>query len=227
MKAWQSASSLEHVKYNHFRETYILDVDEWDVNTHDAIDAYDCWVMMTMNDAGSGSSHRCQVISVSATTLMILTKNHAEIWTTCHAGCQMSVRVENWRSWGLRLGREGNGSIEFRNSGQEECNQLGVPFFYLFSFLFHSSLHDWISTRYKWRHHGFLPPLDRSQVEVEFPSAPDPPKGYRTVPICSGTSEFVWVRMWHDCIMLSFHSFPFLLYSVCSPAGLRLKRWIL
>ena len=43
-----------------------------------------------------------------------------------------------------------------------------------------------------------------SQVKVDFPRAPDPPKGYRTVPIGSGTFELVRVRTRHDCIMLSF-----------------------
>jgi len=43
-----------------------------------------------------------------------------------------------------------------------------------------------------------LPPPDISQWEVEFPHAPNPPKGYRTVPISSGTFEFVRVRTQHD-----------------------------
>jgi hypothetical protein len=30
--------------------------------------------------------------------------------------------------------------------------------------------------QYKWRQHGFLPPLKTSQVEVEFPREPDPQK---------------------------------------------------
>jgi hypothetical protein len=46
-----------------------------------------------------------------------------------------------------------------------------------FSLFFSSSL-LWISTQYKWRRHGFLPPLHLSQVEVEFPHALDPPKGH-------------------------------------------------
>jgi hypothetical protein len=49
-----------------------------------------------------------------------------------------------------------------------------------------------------------LPPPDLSQWEVEFPRAPDPPKGYCTVQIGSGTFEFVRVRTRHDCLMLSF-----------------------
>jgi hypothetical protein len=44
------------------------------------------------------------------------------------------------------------------------------------SLLFTSSL-LWISAQYKWRLHGFLPPPEISQVEVEFPRAPDLPKG--------------------------------------------------
>jgi len=36
---------------------------------------------------------------------------------------------------------------------------------------------------------------------------PDPPTGYHTVPIGSGTFAFVRVRTRHDCLMLSFLSF--------------------
>jgi len=49
-----------------------------------------------------------------------------------------------------------------------------------------------------------LPPPDLSEWEVEFPCALDPPKGYRTVPVGSGTFESVRVRTRHDCLMLSF-----------------------
>jgi hypothetical protein len=63
-----------------------------------------------------------------------------------------------------------------------------------------------------------------SQVEVDFPRAPDPPKGYRTVPIGSGTYDFVRVRTRHECLILPSVFFPFLLYGLCSPGGLRLKR---
>jgi hypothetical protein len=45
------------------------------------------------------------------------------------------------------------------------------------SVYFFTSLLHWISAQYKWRRHGFLPPPETSQVEVEFPRAPDPPKG--------------------------------------------------
>jgi hypothetical protein len=46
----------------------------------------------------------------------------------------------------------------------------GFTLFTLFTFL-------WISAQYKWRRHGFLPPPETSQVEVEFPRAPNPPRG--------------------------------------------------
>jgi len=36
-----SASALELGKYNHYRKAYVLDVDEGDVTSHDAIDVYD------------------------------------------------------------------------------------------------------------------------------------------------------------------------------------------
>jgi len=49
-----------------------------------------------------------------------------------------------------------------------------------------------------------LPPPDLSQWEVEIPRAADPLKGNCTVPIGSGTFEFVRVRTRHDCLMLSF-----------------------
>jgi len=35
----------------------------------------------------------------------------------------------------------------------------------------------WISAQYKWHRHGFLPILETSQVEVEFPHAPNQPWG--------------------------------------------------
>jgi len=95
---------------------------------------------------------------------------------------------------------------ELRTGGKLSIGR-SFRLFLLFSSLLHTLLLLWISAQYKWRRHGFLPPPDHSQVEVEFPRAPDPPKGYRTVPIGSGTFESVRVRTRHDCLMLSF---PFL-----------------
>jgi hypothetical protein len=53
-----------------------------------------------------------------------------------------------------------------------ETGSLLKVFLFLFSLLFFSPL--WISARYKWRQHGLLPP----PLAVEFPRAPDPPKGH-------------------------------------------------
>jgi hypothetical protein len=77
------------------------------------------------------------------------------------------------------LGSGGNGSIELRNSVLEESYQLGVPFF-CFSLLFSSPYFvtsldlgpvQMASAR-------VLPPPDLSEWEVEFPHAPDAPKGH-------------------------------------------------
>ena len=57
-----------------------------------------------------------------------------------------------------------------------------------------TSLLLWISAQYKWRRHGFLAPPEISQVEVEFPRAPDPPNGYHMVLIGCGTYGFVHLR---------------------------------
>jgi hypothetical protein len=83
----------------------------------------------------------------------------------------------------------------------EDCVTLDVPS--LSSLLF-TSLLLWISAQYKWRWHGFLPPLEMSQVEVEFPHAPDPPNGYQTVLISCGTYEFVRLCTLNGCLIVSF-----------------------
>ena len=80
-----------------------------------------------------------------------------------------------------------------------------------------SSLLVWISAQYKWRRHGFLPPAEISQVEVEFPRAPGPPNGYHTVLIGCGTYGFVRLLTLNGCLIVSF---PFLLwYEIMQPRG--------
>jgi hypothetical protein len=54
--------------------------------------------------------------------------------------------------------------------GLEEWDWMFYGGLTLFTFL-------WISAQYKWCRHGFLPPPGTSQVEVEFPRAPNPPRG--------------------------------------------------
>jgi hypothetical protein len=95
----------------------------------------------------------------------------------------------------------------------------------LFSSLLFTSLLLWIPAQYKWRLHGFLPPPETSQVEVEFPCAPDPPNGYHMVLIGCETYGFVCLRTLNSDLIVSF---PF--YSctgLCSPGGLHLKRGIM
>jgi hypothetical protein len=67
-----------------------------------------------------------------------------------------------------------------------------------------TSLLLWISAQYKWRGHGFLPPPEISQVEVEFPRAPDLPNGYHMVQIGCGTYGFVRLPTLNGCLIVSF-----------------------
>jgi len=91
---------------------------------------------------------------------------------------------------------------------------LDVP---SFSSLLFCLLLLWILAQYKWRRHGFLPPPEISQVEVEFPRAPDPPNGYHMVQIGCGTYGFVRVRTLNGCLIVFF---PYLLlYGLMQPRG--------
>jgi len=98
-------------------------------------------------------------------------------------------------------------------------------FFFLFSSLLFTSLLLSISAQYKWRQHGFLPPLERSQVEVEFPRVPDPPNGYHMVLIGCGTYGFVRLHTLNGnlIVVMLFYSCT----GLCSPGGLHLKRGIM
>jgi hypothetical protein len=60
----------------------------------------------------------------------------------------------------------------------------------------------WIAAQYKWRRHGFLPPLEIRQVEVEFPCALKLPNGYQAVLICCGTYGFVRLRTFNSCLIV-------------------------
>jgi len=57
-RSTDSASVLELGKCQHFKEIDMLDVDEWDVTTHNAIEVYNGWSPMATNNTGSRSSHR-------------------------------------------------------------------------------------------------------------------------------------------------------------------------
>jgi len=91
--------------------------------------------------------------------------------------------------------------------------------------LLFTSLLLWISAQYKWRRHGFLPPPEIGQVEVEFPRAPDPLNGYHTVLIGCGTYGFVRLHTLNGylIVFIRFYSCT----GLCSPGGLHLKRGIM
>jgi len=90
-------------------------------------------------------------------------------------------------------------------------------FFFLFSPLLFTSSLLWILAQYKWRRHGFLPPPETSQVEVEFPCAPVPPNSYQTVLISCGTYGFIRLRTLNGCSIVSF--LFLLLYGFMQPRG--------
>jgi len=102
---------------------------------------------------------------------------------------------------------------------------FGCSFFLFSSLYFFTSLLLWISAQYKWRRHGFLPPPETSQVDVEFPRALDPPNGYQIVLIGCGTDGFVRLRT------LNGYFIVFILFHSCtglrSPGGLHLKTGII
>jgi hypothetical protein len=90
---------------------------------------------------------------------------------------------------------------------------------------FFASLLLWISAQYKWRRHGFLPPPEISQVEVEFPIARDPPNGYHMVLIGCGTYGFARLHTLNGylIVVILFYS----CMGLCSPGGLHRKRGIM
>ena len=101
----------------------------------------------------------------------------------------------------------------------EICRTVSLWMFLLSVFfcsvhIFTSLLH-WISAQYKWRWHGFLPPPEISQVEVEFRRAPDLPNGYHIVPIAFGIHGFVHLHTLNSCLIV-FFPFP-LLYGFIQP----------
>jgi len=101
---------------------------------------------------------------------------------------------------------------------------LGCSFFLFSSLYLFTCLLLWISAQYKWRRHGFLWPPETSQVEVQFPRAPDPPNGYHMVLIGCGTYGFVHLRTLNGCLVVPC----LLLYGFMQPrGGLHLKRGIM
>jgi len=100
---------------------------------------------MATTDAGSGSSHRCRIMSWSSTTLMIPTVTDAEI-----------SRLREWMVGGVW--------VQFGSGDMEDPITFGC---FLVSLSSSSLL--WISARYKWRAHGFLPPSESVNWRWIFP----------------------------------------------------------
>ena len=160
---------------------------------------------MAPTDAGSGSSHRCQVMSGSSTTLTNSDNDLRRDIRATEMDGQMSI-----------------GSVwKWRYGGRDH-----FWMFSCFSLLFFSSLdHGPVQMASAWVFTTFRV----SQVEVEFPCAPDPPKGH---------PERYWsvvgLRGSYDCVCETvvwlLPSIFYLSYSctgLCSPGGLRLIRGIM
>jgi len=93
--------------------------------------------------------------------------------------------------------------VEYRyGSGDIED---GITFGGFLVFLLISSSLLWISALYKWRRHGFY----HLPLEVEFPRAPDPPRGPHE--LCRSV---VGLMGSYDCVRrMIVHSFPSLVFS--------------
>jgi hypothetical protein len=74
--------------------------------------------------------------------------------------------------------------------------------------LLFTSLLQWISAPYKWGRHGFLPPPEINQEEVEFPRAPELPNGYHTVLIGCGSYGFVRLRTLNGYLIVDIFFLP-------------------
>jgi len=153
-----------------------------------------------------------------------------ECGTGCPVGCRTSLGVEIRRNWGPTLRSKGNRSIEFRNSEPEE--QWSIEHFFclflLFSSLLHNWLLHWISAWNKWRWQGLYHLGVSVNGRWRFPVGQTRRKAtlsgtYRLWHIWVHTSTYV-AGLFNPSFSLIFH---FLLYTVCSPGGLRLKWGIL
>jgi hypothetical protein len=207
MKAPESAGVLELDMYNHLLRSSLARCQRM---RRDCTRCNGRIRSTATTDAGSGSSHRCQVMSGSSTTLRIPTMTYAEIH---------ELRVRYWMAGRMHYEFGSGDTEELRSETRERrkwvnrvselrtggSNQLGVPFFCFFSSHLHTLLLLWISARYKWRRHGFYHLRISVNGRWSFPVRRIRRKGHNTVPIGSGTFELVRVRTRHDCLMLSFH----------------------
>jgi len=141
---------------------------------------------MATNDAGSGSSHRCQVMRGSSTTLMIPTMTHAEIyglWVWMVGGVWVrKSRYGDGITWGCLLFLS---SLPLFFGSWPSTNGVGMGFYHV---------------RSQSSGGGFSPCTGSTEMS---PSA---------VMNGCGTSGFVRLRTWNGCFIASFNFFPFLLF---------------
>ena len=113
------------------------------------IDGYKCWLPMATTNAACWSSHWCEVMSGSSTTL----PNSAN--DLCRDTRATSAVLDGWSDvvgmW------EWDKEELWSESRERRKLSVGCFFllFLLFSSLLHSLLLHWISARYKWRRHEF------------------------------------------------------------------------
>ena len=156
--------------------------------------------LTAMTDAGSGSSHRCQIIGGSSTTMLNSDNNL----------CQ-DIRVTEMD------GRRSIGSVwKWRYGGRITFVCFLVPLF--------SSTLLWITARYKWRRHRFLPPSKSFNWRWIFPGRHIPWK------VAIELNHLVVFLMGsYDCIRRMIVSFfvpfpSFLLYWLWQPRGSALNK---
>jgi len=137
---------------------------------------------------------RCQVTSGSSITLTISTLTYTEMY-------------ELWEWWSLE---QGLGSWDMED---------GITFGCFLVSLFSSSL-LWISARYKWRRHGFLPPANGGGVSPCTGSAKRSPLS------CTTRLWHLWVRTiaYVGWLFHSLFAFPFL-FSCTVYAAQEVSAW--
>ena len=205
----------------------MLDVDEWAPTANNAIDVYDQRLRpMPAGEAPINAKSWAEALP----PWRISTIAYAEIH---------ELQVRYWMAAWI-LYEFGSGDTEELRSETRERRKwvnrvselrpgaklsIGRSFllFLLFSSLLHTLLLLWISAQYKWRRHGFYHlriqvngrwsfPVHRIRRKVTLSGH----KRYRDFWVCTSTYA-AW-------LFNAFLSFPFLLYGICSPGGLRLKR---
>ena len=172
-KARESASSLEIVKYHRFTETYMLDVGEWDETTRLTYMIDDHQWLWTMPAAEAPIDAKWWAEALPPWWLWPRTTPRYEPrvlywmarWMPAEFGSgdkeELRSETRERRKWVYR--------VSGLRNGRKVINWAFLSFVSLFSSLLHTLLLDWISARYKWRWHGFLPPLESVKWRWIFP----------------------------------------------------------